>query len=718
MSANQKMREWMKIYKELILFLLFSLFCALEAAGKGALNEFGNIEFWLMLFGVILMVGAEQLGANKRLLMAVFVLATVGNLIHACQEVYFFHADVLREAGKVAAEDYKSVNMDYILGFLTVLAVLILYPRLHKILSNDFAVFGMAMLTFAIYGLLLAGGQSVGGVRAWFHGIQLTEFVKILFVFVIAGLLSKKQSFVRSGLAVLYMCGNVVCLGIISEYGTLIVMGIVFLIFLFIFPNKLWWLGFVLLIGTTAVILLFSFGSGFYNEALAKAPAEKFAAVFAGQVRDVTDSEGNTVSGTDKLRQMAEDHLEGLSEAESTDFEAAIQKLSNGSVTQADFRTATEEEKAAGQEPDGVGMLAVLSENAAFRSDYIQTFCKNEFWGNTAMGLYREVGHGLVHKLKAVVLGLYNKCVQRFVIPLFPADLQERLLGVRDMDNSNALYQTAQAARAMRLGGLTGAGGHEFIYIAVMESDMIFASIVSFFGFAMGFFVILMNMIMFREGIRIQRSLETTRFHQGIALGLTLMLFAQAMFIIGGNLGVFPLTGITLPFIAAGTTSMLICFAMVGLLMTVSFISVTEKNRQADNQFKDIWFLIKGMFRKTVRGTGRGFGKGIGKMYKIVMDDLEKNCSDDDDIEESESGDSTEWENDSAESISEAVMRKAAKAEKDESGEHETEGDKKDSDAKQAEDDEKDARMHRGRMDSRHTIYDAWNEEGEDDDAL
>ena len=223
---------------------------------------------------------------------------------------------------------------------------------------------------------------------------------------------------------------------------------------------------------------------------------------------------------------------------------------------------------------------------------------------------------------------------------------------------------------------------------------------------------------MFREGIRIQRSLETTRFHQGIALGLTLMLFVQAMFIIGGNLGVFPLTGINLPFIADGTTSMLICFTMVGLLMTVSFISVTEKNRQADNQFKDIWFLIKGMFRKTVRGTGRGFGKGIGNMYKSVMDDLEKYCSDDEDIEESESGDSTEWENDSAESISEAVMRNAAKAEKDESGEHETEGDKKDSDAKQAEDDEKDARMHRGRMDSRHTIYDAWNEEGEDDDAL
>ena len=67
----------------------------------------------------------------------------------------------------------------------------------------------------------------------------------------------------------------------------------------------------------------------------------------------------------------------------------------------------------------------------------------------------------------------------------------------------------------------------------------------------MGFFVILLNMILLREGTRIQRSLETTSFHHGVAMGLTLMLFVQAMFIIGGNLGVFPLTGITLPVCSA-----------------------------------------------------------------------------------------------------------------------------------------------------------------------
>ena len=53
MSTKRKMSEWVKNYKELLLFLLFSLFCAFEAAGKGALNEFGNIEFWLMLSAMV-----------------------------------------------------------------------------------------------------------------------------------------------------------------------------------------------------------------------------------------------------------------------------------------------------------------------------------------------------------------------------------------------------------------------------------------------------------------------------------------------------------------------------------------------------------------------------------------------------------------------------------------------------------------------------------------
>ena len=43
MSAKRKMSVWVKNYNELLLFLMFSLFCAFEAEGKGALKEFGYI---------------------------------------------------------------------------------------------------------------------------------------------------------------------------------------------------------------------------------------------------------------------------------------------------------------------------------------------------------------------------------------------------------------------------------------------------------------------------------------------------------------------------------------------------------------------------------------------------------------------------------------------------------------------------------------------------
>ena len=752
MRVRQVMMKWFESYKELCFFLLFTLLCVCEAAGKGALNEFGNIEFWLMLSCVILLIGAEQLKANKKLLMAVFMLATVGNLIHACQEVYYFHADELRQAGEaVTVMDYKSVSTDYILGLAAVLAVLVLYPRLYKILSNDFAVFGMAVLTFAIYGLLLAGGQSVGGVRAWFHGIQLTEFVKILFVFVIAGLLSKKQSFVRSGLAVLYMCGNVVCLGIISEYGTLIVMGIVFLIFLFIFPNKLWWLGGVLLTGTIAMILLFSAGTGIYNEALENSPSAKFAEQFVENIQAVTNDDGETVSGMDAVKQMAEEakkvyeakdkeaetakntNAKALSAEElekRKNYEAALQKLTDGSVEKVDTE-----------------LLTALAENQEFRSNFIDTFCKNKFWGDKADTLYEETGHGIIHKVKEVTLKMYNKCVARLILPMLPEKLQEKLLGLKAVDTSDETYQTGEAAKAMRLGGLTGAGAHEFIDVIYMQSDMVFSSVVSFFGFAMGAFVILMYMIMFREGIRIQRELETAPFHQGVALGMILMLFIQAMYIIGGNLGAFPLTGITLPFIADGGISLLICFIMVGLLMTISFMSVTEQNVQADNKFRALWLFLGGMLKKTVHDSRKGIVKGVGKIGKIVMADIERA---DDDIEEAEDevfGDAADAHKDEASSNMTDTYEDITLDDfadtyegKNFDGHADTKVHKScddmanmtDENASEAveniynsrtvryavHDDTKDVRMRSTKSEKGNTIFDRWTEEEEDDDDL
>ena len=59
-------------------------------------------------------------------------------------------------------------------------------------------------------------------------------------------------------------------------------------------------------------------------------------------------------------------------------------------------------------------------------------------------------------------------------------------------------------------------------------------------------------------------------FEQLLAIGLTTIIAVQTIIIIGGNLRLIPLTGITLPFISYGGSSVLINFLIIGLLMRIS----------------------------------------------------------------------------------------------------------------------------------------------------
>jgi cell division protein FtsW (lipid II flippase) len=59
-------------------------------------------------------------------------------------------------------------------------------------------------------------------------------------------------------------------------------------------------------------------------------------------------------------------------------------------------------------------------------------------------------------------------------------------------------------------------------------------------------------------------------FHQLLAAGLSTVLGLQALIILGGTTRVMPLTGITLPFISYGGSSLLVNYCMIGLLLRIS----------------------------------------------------------------------------------------------------------------------------------------------------
>ena len=176
--------------------------------------------------------------------------------------------------------------------------------------------------------------------------------------------------------------------------------------------------------------------------------------------------------------------------------------------------------------------------------------------------------------------------------------------------------------------------------------------------------------------------------------------------------------------------------------MTVSFINVTEQNRQADNKFKTICFMICGMLKKTVRNTGRGLGKGAGKMYKIVKADLDKTDFDDSIEEEDDTveADDDTWEaDDEIEADDDIEEDDDIEADDDIEEDDDTEADdeiQEDDDTVKVDDnsetadtsmseaimkktakDER-ARMRRGRNSGKNTIFDDWDDEGEDEDVL
>lgn len=137
-------------------------------------------------------------------------------------------------------------------------------------------------------------------------------------------------------------------------------------------------------------------------------------------------------------------------------------------------------------------------------------------------------------------------------------------------------YQSAQAYFSLAAGGLFGTGyrlGHPE-FIPNVANDYIYAAFSEEFG-ALGGIVLLwlFGAIAFRM-FAISAS-QRDLFSKFLALGLGATLAFQTVVITGGVVGLFPLTGITLPFVSYGGSSLLANFLLVALVWAISARPVT-----------------------------------------------------------------------------------------------------------------------------------------------
>ena len=142
-----------------------------------------------------------------------------------------------------------------------------------------------------------------------------------------------------------------------------------------------------------------------------------------------------------------------------------------------------------------------------------------------------------------------------------------------ESDKLGAGYHVNQLNIAIGSGGLWGRGFgqslQKYLYLPEPQTDSIFAIIVEELGFFRTFLVLTVIGLFTFKGYDIARRC-TDPFGRMVAFGITTSLFVQAAINIAAALGLVPLTGVPLPFISYGGTSLIISLVGVGIVVNIS----------------------------------------------------------------------------------------------------------------------------------------------------
>ena len=143
--------------------------------------------------------------------------------------------------------------------------------------------------------------------------------------------------------------------------------------------------------------------------------------------------------------------------------------------------------------------------------------------------------------------------------------------------------QIVQALMAIGSGGLFGMGlglGRPR-NIPLYHSDFIFAAIAEEFGLLFSICLLAVYVLIIMRGLVVAMNARTS-FHSLAAFGIVAMLGLQTMLIVGGNTKLIPLTGVTLPLISSGGSSLVSTFLSFGILLGISSMNAEDEARDID----------------------------------------------------------------------------------------------------------------------------------------
>ncbi len=211
------------------------------------------------------------------------------------------------------------------------------------------------------------------------------------------------------------------------------------------------------------------------------------------------------------------------------------------------------------KEPD-LGTMAIIAGTAA-----VVFFVAGASWVHVLLG-----GVSGVLVILALILSAPYRLNRLFTF-LYP-----------QADPQGIGYQIKNAMIAIGSGGIWGLGfgnsRQKYLYLPEAHTDAIFAVIVEEIGFVRSSVIVILFIFLGYRGYKIAKEAPDD-FGRYLATGITTWFILQAFINLSAILGLIPLTGVPLPFISYGGSSLVISLAAVGILLNISKYKVNPKSQ-------------------------------------------------------------------------------------------------------------------------------------------
>ncbi len=194
----------------------------------------------------------------------------------------------------------------------------------------------------------------------------------------------------------------------------------------------------------------------------------------------------------------------------------------------------------------------------------------------SGMAMFIVAGGRWRHVLSIILIGLIGLVFLAYTRPY----VMDRITTFFNpqTDALGASYQIQQSLIAIGSGGLFGRGFgqsvQKFTYLPEPVGDSIFAVAAEEFGFVGSLLLLFLFALFTLRGLKIASRADSS-FARLTVVGIVIMIVSQAFVNIGAMLGVVPLSGVTLPFVSHGGSSLLITLLEVGIILSIS------KNRES-----------------------------------------------------------------------------------------------------------------------------------------